>query len=176
MSDAYIGEIRLFSFDRIPRGWLICAGQLLQIRQYSAVFSLLSTMYGGDGKTTFGLPDLRGRVPIGAYGTLQQGPAGLAYAAGAETVPLGATMLPPHSHHLQACSLDGTGKSVTGAVYAAIPAASNVSLYAPFGSSPFPIDSSVFASVGGGAAHNNMQPFLTLTYAIAVVGVYPTRD
>lgn len=175
MAESYLGEIRLFAFDRIPIDWQSCDGRLLQISTYQALYSLLGVAYGGDGRTTFGLPDLRGRVPVSATTTQKTLPYGLGCSSGAETVTVTTSTMPAHNHNFNANSNEGTGISVRGAIYAAVPAAANAFLYAPFAQTPFPIDASMLANAGAGAAHNNMQPYLALSYAICTAGLYPTR-
>ena len=166
----FLGEIRLFGFNFAPRGWALCHGQLLPISQNTALFSLLGTMYGGDGRTTFELPDLRGRVPIG-FG---QGP-GLAdhtqgEAGGAEQVTLLAAQLPPHQHTVAASST-ATTKNPTNALPAKTLAR------APYGTTADRTMHPAMASGGGsGAPHDNMQPYLVANWCIALEGIYPARN
>lgn len=177
MSEPFIGEIRLYPFNFAPRNWALCQGQLLAISQNTALFSLLGTNFGGDGRSSFGLPDLRGAVPAGAG----QGPGLSAYSvgqtAGAATVTLNQSQMPSHNHTFNADTAEGTatassnallakaakgprGEQVLGQVYS--PNGPNVAM-APLGAS------------GGGQPHNNMQPYLTLNYCIALAGVFPIR-
>lgn len=174
MAEPFLGQIKIFAFNRIPRGWLNCDGQLLQIRAFSALFSLIGITYGGDGKTTFAVPDLRGRVAVAAASASKSSTYYLGASGGVESVALSMTATPSHTHSVNVNTSEGTLTNVRGAIYAAVPAAANTNLYAPF-STPFAIDASMLANAGGGAGHNNMQPYLALTYAIACMGVYPSR-
>src|SRR4051812_17050146 len=152
MADQYIGEIRAFAFNFAPLGWAKCEGQLLPINQNQALFSLLGNFYGGDGRITFALPDLRGRVAIGVSATHAQGQAG-----GEETHTLTVTELPAHSHRAHANASTGNSNSPTENVWAANPNAYRTSGTAN-------MDANAIASTGGGAAHNTMQPFLALNH------------
>ncbi|PKN56194.1 MAG: phage tail protein [Deltaproteobacteria bacterium HGW-Deltaproteobacteria-14] len=166
MSEPFIGEIRIFAGNFAPRGWAFCNGQLLSIAQNTALFSLLGTTYGGNGIQTFGLPDLRGRVPVG-FG---QGP-GLSNHAqgqqyGAEQVTLTAAQLPAHTHNLEA-ALPDPEPSLTPTP--AVPTAYD---QAP-GSAKAAFPSS---SAGGGQPVSVTQPTLTLNFIIALFGIYPSRS
>lgn len=170
MTDPYLGEIRPFGFSFAPAGWALCQGQLLSIAQNTALFSLLGTQYGGDGTTTFALPDLRGRVPIG-FG---QGP-GLpnhiqGETGGAEAVTLTSAQTPAH-HHPVAAASNATTKNPSGAVPAFTTAASSYGTTADLTMSP-----TMTASSGGNQPHDNMQPYLVTNWCIALQGVYPPRD
>jgi microcystin-dependent protein len=166
--DPFIGELRLLPFNFAPKGWALCAGQLLPINQNQALFSLLGTTYGGDGRTTFALPDLRGRVPVGAG----QLPPGSDYPLGAtggqETVELTTRQLPEHAHAVNASSAAATTKSphrtfpAGGGAYAAT---QNVRMKA-----------AMIGPTGGGEGHENRQPYLVLNWVIALQGIYPARD
>ncbi|QIG39692.1 phage tail protein [Microbacterium sp. 4R-513] len=167
--DPFIGEIRCFGFNFAPRGWALCNGQLLSISQNTALFSLLGTMYGGNGQTTFGLPDLRGRTSLG-FG---QGP-GLTNRtqgelAGSEAVTLTAGALPPHGHTV-AASATATTKNPSGSLPAVTGAGSSYGTTTDLTMSPSMIG-------GGGSAqpHDNMQPYLVLNWCIALEGVFPSR-
>ncbi|MBB5753922.1 phage tail protein [Prosthecomicrobium pneumaticum] len=171
--EPYIGEIRPFSFGSIPNGWLACDGAVLRIIEpYKALFALLGNRYGGDGVTTFGLPDLRGRVPVGASTTRDYS---LAAVGGAADVTLAIDQLPSHDHALQVSMGLGNSASVRGTLYAAVPDQLG-KLYAPFGDKPFPIDSDMLAPAGGGGPHSNMQPYLAISFCIAFTGDYPSPD
>jgi microcystin-dependent protein len=164
--DPFIGEIRLVAFAFAPRGWAFCAGQLLPINQNQALFALLGTTYGGDGQTTFALPDLRGRVAVG------MGAAGSAYPLGAsggqETVKLGVVQVPSHSHPVRAHNDPATTKNPTGAV----PASGGA--YAPTQNAK--MNSVMLGKTGGGQAHENRQPYLSLNYIIALEGIFPSQN
>ena len=157
-----VGEIRLFAGTFAPRGWEFCHGQLISMSRNSALFSVLGTTYGGNGQTTFGLPDLRGRAPAG-FGP---GP-GLTYRAlgeqsGAEIATLAASQLPAHAHTLTTAGGVG-GVSDSGKAVAA-------------GSTEGTVGKVATSSVGGGQPHNNMPPYLGLNYIICMYGIYPSRS
>jgi microcystin-dependent protein len=175
MADPYLGEIKLFSFQKVPQGWAQCAGQLLPINQNQVLFSLLGTTYGGDGRTNFALPDLRGRAPLAAFGAVKMAPYGLGVAAGADKVALTINNIPQHSHTIQATTVTGTTSSVSGGIYAAVKTPSEQNLYAPVATPTVPIDPDTVQSAGGAQAHSNMQPYLAMCYCIAIEGVYPPR-
>jgi microcystin-dependent protein len=165
--DPFIGEIRLVPFTFAPQGWALCDGRLLPINQNQALFSLLGTSFGGDGKTTFALPDLRGRVPVGAG----QGATGSSYdvgaAGGQEAVKLATSQLPAHSHAVRAHGGASTTKSPVGAV----PASGGA--FAPTQNAK--MAAAMLAQSGGGQMHENRQPYLVLNYVIALQGVFPSR-
>lgn len=171
MSEPFLGEIRPFAFTFVPRGWASCAGQLLSIAQNSALFSILGTTYGGDGRTTFALPDLRDRVPIAAG----SGPGLSARipgeTGGSPSVTLTSAQLPAHTHVPVAQSQPGTTGSATGDVWARD--AGGGKLYAVQGGAPMAADA--LAASGGGAAHDNLQPGLAIQFCIAIEGIYPSR-
>lgn len=177
MADSYIGEIRLLSFNYAPRGWALCNGQLLPINQNQALFSLLGTQYGGDGRVNFALPNLVGRVAIGAG----QG-AGLqnyviGQAGGSATAALNVANLPPHTHTLNATTVVGSSNNPSGKLLA-VPAVSPrlATLYGTPGGSEASLAADVLSSSGGGQPHTNMQPSTVLNYCIALVGIYPSRN
>ncbi|WP_155297477.1 phage tail protein [Deinococcus kurensis] len=167
MSEPFIGEIRLTGFNFAPLGWALCNGQVLSIMQNQALFSLLGTTYGGDGRVTFALPNLQGRMPIHAGNGYQLGQAG-----GAINHTLTLAELPQHTHTVQASSQAGTTPVPTGAVLAAPAHGGN--LYSSGAASAALVGSTVGAA-GGGQSHTNMQPSLVLNYIIALQGIYPSR-
>jgi microcystin-dependent protein len=179
MSEPFVGEIKLVGFNFNPRGFANCDGQLLQVSSHSALFSLLGTMYGGDGRITFGLPDLRGRVPIhtGTGAGLTARTQGS--RAGQETVTLNANQIPAHSHARGTLSIPSTtavGNQTPPDGH--IPATandgeSNYSDAKPTGSIEV---TGATSTAGGGQGHDNMPPFLTIRFVIALQGVYPSRD
>lgn len=173
MSEPFIGEIRAFGFNFAPRGWATCDGQLLGISPNTALFSLLGTTYGGNGQTTFALPDLRGRVPIHAG----QGPGLSPYTqgqvGGTEAVTLGTGELPAHSHGVRAASQANSIRPLN-AVLAPV-ASSGFSTYAS-ATDGTPMNPDMVAPTGGGQPHANVQPYLVLNYCIALEGIFPARN
>lgn len=173
MADPFLAEIRLFAGNFAPVGWATCDGQLLPISQNTALFSLLGTQYGGDGKSTFALPNLRQRAPLGAG----QGP-GLSErlqgeAGGQASVTLTAAELPAHSHDMRASGAAATTSSPNGNTLAV-----SVSPTPPYiGPAPLlPMGAAVLSGAnGGGQAHNNVQPYLELNFIIALQGIFPPR-
>jgi microcystin-dependent protein len=166
MAQPYVGEIRIFAGNFAPVGWMFCEGQLLPISEYETLFNLIGTTYGGDGQSTFGLPDLRGRIP------LHQGNGfTLAQTGGAETVTLTVSQIPSHSHPLLATSNMGNQTSPTNNVLAQ---SSVTSLYiedTPTANlSPLAI-----ASTGGSQPHNNFQPYLCVDFIISLFGIFPSQ-
>jgi microcystin-dependent protein len=176
--DPYLGELKLIPYQQIlPDGWKECDGALLPIAQNQALFALLGTNYGGDGRTTFGIPDLRGRTPVCCNYVLapKKAPYGVATVGGAESVTLTQAQIPQHNHNINVSSKTGTQTSVKNNIYAGVPTSANASLYAPFGTTPFAIDASSFIAAGGSQPHDNMQPYLALKWIIAVLGIFPPR-
>ncbi len=164
MSDPFLSEIRLFSFAYAPKGWAMAAGQQLPINQNQALYSLLGTTYGGNGQTTFALPDLRGRAPmhVGKGHTLGE-------RSGAPTVTLAMSELPTHSHALNAVNSTPSANDPSNALLGAAP------IYA----SPANLAAMSPGSItvtGGSEPHENMQPFLTLNFCIALQGSFPAQD
>ncbi len=171
MSEPFVGEIRMFAGNFAPRGWAFCDGQLLAVSQNDALFSLLGTIYGGDGRTTFGLPDLRGRVPIHAGTGPGLSPRRLGAKAGAENVTLTTNQLPSHTHPVQGTSdpADSTDPATR------LPAqATTINLFAS--SAPtVNFASQAVPNVGGSRSHTNLMPFLCINFIIALFGIYPSR-
>jgi microcystin-dependent protein len=165
MADPFLSEIRLMSFIYPPRGWALCNGQLLPINQNQALFSLLGTTFGGNGQTNFALPDLRDRVPIhvGSGHTLGE-------RAGETAHTLSLAELPQHVHVLQGTSENGTALTPAGNLLART---TNFMYHAPDINVKAASAASV-GSVGGSQAHQNMQPFLTISFCIALEGIYPS--
>ena len=170
MADAFIAEIKIFAGNFAPRGWAFCNGQLLPIAQNTALFSLVGTIYGGDGRTTFGLPDLRGRTPMHPGNGPGLTGRRLGQRGGVRDVTLTTAQMPAHRHAVQATTNDATETNPQGQLLAA-PAEPT---YAP------PVDLTEMAAeldaVGGGQAHTNMQPYIQMNYIIALTGTYPSRN
>ncbi|HEY0832747.1 MAG TPA: tail fiber protein [Azospirillum sp.] len=179
--DNFVGEIRLMPFNWAPSGWVLCQGQLLTIQQNIALYSLIGTLYGGDGKTTFAVPDLRGRVPVHRnYNNLsvntqfQVGTQG-----GAEQVTLTQAQVPSHLHSFGAYNGAADQLPPLGNLLAQPPAVSTISppnLYSTVASTVVTLDPSSISVSGSSAAHPNVQPFIVLNYMIATTGIYPSRD
>jgi microcystin-dependent protein len=167
MAEPFLSEIRLMSFNFAPKGWAMCNGQLLPINQNQALFALLGTTFGGDGRTTFALPDLRGRVPIheGAGFTLGQ-------KGGEQAHTLSISELPSHTHFANASNNAGSTNATSGNV---LGNSSPNSLFGPVQNLGAMTPATV-ANVGGSQAHLNMQPYLTLTFCIALQGIFPSQN
>ena len=173
MSDPFVAEIRAVPFNFAPRGWATCNGQLLPISQNTALFSLLGTTYGGDGKSNFALPNLQGCAPMHPG----QGPGlslhDLGEQGGESFVTLLETQMPAHTHGIKALVTPGTTASPAGASFAKGPGTS--SLYGPASGTPSTLAPQALAPNGSNLPHNNMQPYLTLNFIIAMQGIYPPR-
>jgi microcystin-dependent protein len=169
MAEPFLSEIRIMSFVYAPQGWALCNGQLLPINQNQALFSLLGTTYGGDGRVNFALPDLRGRVPIHMGAGFTQGERG-----GEQAHTLSIAEIPTHVHLLQGSSTPGNapGPSTPGPN---VLANSVNQIYGPPNNLVTPNAASV-TNVGGSQAHLNMQPFLTLSFCIALQGIFPSPN
>lgn len=172
MSEPFLGEIRAFAFAFAPRGWAICAGQLLPIAQNTALFSILGVTYGGDGRSTFALPDLRGNVPIGQGSGPGLSPRPLGEQGGASSVTLTGSQLPMHSHAALANAAAGNSGEAPAHDWAADAGGSSV--YAAGADAQMAADT--LGTSGGGQAHDNMQPSLAVNYCIALSGIYPPRS
>ncbi|TJY42784.1 phage tail protein [Cohnella pontilimi] len=172
--DPYVGEIRIFAGNFAPKGWALCDGSLLSIQTNTALFSLLGTTYGGNGKTNFALPDLRGRAPM-HFGTGQGlTPRSLGESGGSASVQLTVQQMPSHNHVPNCVAGASDQMSPAGAEWGnATAGRQSPSLY----SSKFdtPMSPQAIGATGGGAPHNNMQPYLVLNYIIALQGVFPPR-
>jgi len=173
MSDAFVGEIRLIATNFAPNGWALCNGQLLMISQNTALYALLGTRYGGDGKTTFALPDFRNKVPM-QYG---QGPGltnrTLGQTVGSATVTLMTSEVPPHTHAANAAGAQTTANP-QGAIWANSGGATGRPLYATANAS-VPMSPQAIGVTGGSQPHNNMQPYVGLNFIIALQGIFPPR-
>jgi len=179
MADPFVAEIRIFPFNFSPRGWAFCNGQLMPISQNTALFSLLGTTYGGDGKSNFALPNLQGSAPMhpGQGGGLSL--HNLGEMSGSETITLLQTEMPIHNHLVQATTINGNSDQPAGAILAR----GNFSFQGSSGSVPLysndapdtDMNLQALQVAGADLPHNNMQPYLTLNYCIALQGVFPAR-
>ncbi len=169
MSEPFLGQIILAGFNFPPRGFAKCDGQILPITQNQSLFSLLGTTYGGDGRTTFGLPDLRGRTPL----HLDNGHP-LGQKAGVQDVPLSLNQMPLHDHTARASATDGNVPAPGGGILSR----SLNEMYRPPGASPTTVAmrAGSITNEGDGLGHENMQPFLILNFVIALTGVFPSRN
>ncbi len=175
MSEPFLAEVRIVGFNFAPRGWAFCDGQILPISQNQSLYSLLGTTYGGDGRTSFALPDLRGRTPI-HVGSSNGTQHTLGQKSGEETHTLAANEMPQHNHGMNAVTETANVPSPAGAYYAGSPGGTPIytaqnptNLNQSLGSGSIP-------NVGGGQAHNNMQPYIALNFCIALQGLFPSRN
>ncbi len=165
MAQPYVGEIRIFAGNFAPAGWMFCAGQLLPISENETLFQLVGTTYGGDGQSTFALPDLRGRVPV------HQGNGFiLAETGGAEDVTLTVAQMPAHTHPLRATTAAGTAASPLGSVLAAS-GSSNVYRAGP---GAVALSDQAVGQIGGSQPHTNVQPYLCVDFIISLFGIFPS--
>jgi microcystin-dependent protein len=171
MASPFIGEIMMFGGNFAPRNWAFCDGQILSIAQNTALFSLLGTTYGGDGRTTFALPDLRGRIPI--HVGAGPGLSGRSWGqkGGQESVTLTTQQLPSHQHTQRGTDSEATSADPTDGLAAK---AQNIT----YNSTGSPVDMNAASSgnTGGSQPHNNMQPYLCVNFVIALLGVFPSRN
>jgi microcystin-dependent protein len=171
MADPFVAEIRIFPFNFAPKGWAWCDGQLMPLSQNTALFSLLGTTYGGDGKSTFALPDLQGRAPMHPG----QGPGlslhDLGETGGSETVSLLESEIPSHSHSYSVSGQIGLGNTPAAQMFAV---GDGINLYAP-ANNLTPMAPESLAPAGGDQPHNNLMPYLTFYFCIALQGVFPPR-
>jgi microcystin-dependent protein len=166
MSEPFLSEIKIVSFNFPPKGWALCNGQLLPINQNQALFALLGTTYGGNGQTNFALPNLRGRVPIhmGSGHTLGE-------AAGSTSVTINIQQLPTHPHALNVNNGVGNATSPPGTILSKAPANT---FAAP--TNLVPMNPASVSNIGGSQPHNNMMPYLVLNFIIALQGIFPSRN
>ena len=173
MSDPFVAEIRIFPFNFAPTGWAFCNGQLLPISQNTALFALLGTTYGGDGKSTFALPNMQGNAPMQPGQGQGLSLRDLGEMSGVETITLLVSEIPVHTHTLSGTGEDGTQGSLTATVIPATSVGGNA--YQSNTSGLQPMNFNSLPPAGGGLPHNNMQPYLTLNFCIALQGVFPQR-
>jgi microcystin-dependent protein len=173
MSNPFLAEIRIFPFNFAPKGWAFCNGQLMPISQNTALFSLLGTNYGGDGKSNFALPNIQGSAPMHPG----QGPGlslhDLGETGGSDTVTLLQSEMPAHSHGVTASNQQGTDQSPINEMFAG--GVGGIALYAAPGSIT-QLASNALTPAGGNQPHNNLMPYLTLNFCIALQGVFPARS
>lgn len=173
MSEPFVGEIRMFGGNFAPAGWALCSGQLMAIAENDTLFTLIGTTYGGDGQQTFGLPDLQGRIPVHAG----QGPGisqsyTLGEKAGVESVTLTTQQTPIHNHAFLASADAASGVSGANSVLAAPPSVAPYFAAAPDSS----LGTQSIGSTGGSQPHDNMMPFLTVSFIISLFGIFPTQN
>ena len=174
MADPFVAEIRIFAGNFAPTGWAFCNGQLLPISQNTALFSLIGTFYGGDGKTTFALPNLQGRAPMHQGAGPGLTPRDLGESSGSDTVTLIASEMPSHTHAMVATASPASARAPADSALARsrngnayqTQTTQNIAAMAP----------TAIASAGGSLPHNNLQPYLTLTFIIALQGIFPPRS
>ena len=170
MAQPYVGEIRMFAGTFAPAGWMFCAGQLLPISENETLFNLIGTTYGGDGQSTFALPDLRGRVPV-HQGTGAQSSFPIGQLGGVETVTLTTAQMPAHSHPMLASSAISTlatpQNNVTGQAAAKLYHAGNPSVF---------LNPQSVTTTGGSQPHDNFQPYLCVSFIISLFGIFPSQS
>ncbi|WP_158822878.1 phage tail protein [Granulicella sp. S156] len=175
MSSSFVGEIEIFGFNFAPQGWALCAGQLLPISQNTALFSLLGTQYGGDGKSTFGLPNLQGTIPV----SQGQGPGlsdyNMGETGGTETVTLTINQIPIHAHNLAASAVGGKIETPSAATVLGV-TERGTEPYAAAPTAGATMNTNIVGTAGGSLPHNNMMPYLTLNYCISLYGIFPARS
>jgi microcystin-dependent protein len=171
MSEQFLGEVRIFGFNFAPRGWALCNGQMLGISQNQPLFALLGTTFGGDGRTTFALPDLRGRVPLHADGSQFTLGSRAGEATHATTIP----ELPVHPHAIVADDSPAAADGQKPEANRRLSQSSGTNVYGAYAAAtPMAVDA--IGMTGGGTGHENMQPFLALVVCIALTGIFPSRD
>lgn len=192
MVDPFLGQITIYAFNFAPQGWALCHGQLLPISQNTALFALLGTTFGGDGKSTFALPDLQGRVPIGVGQGLGLTEYVVGQEDGSETIVLNTSEMASHAHAFDSSAMQGTLRCYDGRgnqrdATGNVPAVESAGVTAAF-SDAAPLTSNLASGAvavtgalaltptGGGQPHANLQPFLVLNYCIAMSGIFPSRS
>ena len=167
MSDPFLGEIKIVGFNYAPQGWAMCNGQLLPINQNQALFSLLGTIYGGNGQTTFALPNFRGRVPV-HFGNGHN----IGEAAGSSAVTISQQTMPAHIHFCNVTNNDASEANPTGT---SLLSKSVANSFGPFGAATT-MNNQTIGNVGGSQPHTNQQPYLVLNFIIALQGVFPSQN
>jgi microcystin-dependent protein len=168
MAQPYVGEIRIFAGNFAPVGWMFCEGQLLPISENETLFQLIGTTYGGDGQSTFALPDLRGRIPLHQGGSVT-----LAETGGAEEITLTTQQIPAHTHALLATGNIATGNAAADNLFAG---GTGATLF-PYGTDQptTTLHPSAIGSVGGSQPHNNFQPYLCVDFIVSLFGIFPSQ-
>jgi len=174
MSEPFIGEIRIFGFNWNPRNWALCNGQLLAISQNTALFAIIGTQFGGDGRTTMGLPYLQGRAPMHAGNGPGLTPRPEGSFGGGNSVQLAATQIPAHTHTIAVDLNDGTVTDPLGCFPAKTPKPTKA--YAEDSSTLEPMNGAQLGAAGASGAHENRQPYLTVNFCIALQGLFPSRN
>ncbi len=169
MSTPYIGEIRMVGFNFAPQGWALCNGQLLAIAQNDALFNLIGTTYGGDGQTTFALPDLQGRIPLHMGSGPALTPRTIGQVGGSENVTLTTNQLPAHAHTPQAHSANGSQSSPQNALWAGSPAAGYSA-----NAAAIPMNNTLIGATGGSQPHTNVMSFQAINFVISLFGIFPS--
>lgn len=175
MAEPFIGQMIMTGFNFAPRGYALCSGQLLSIAQNTALFSLLGTYYGGDGRVTFGLPDMRGRIPNHQGQGLGLTPRTLGEQSGAETVTLISSEMPTHNHQVMTTNVAGALPSPGGNFIAASSDGNASASFRPT-SDGSTLNPQTVGLAGGSQPHPNMQPYLVISFSIALEGIYPSRN
>lgn len=168
MSNPYVGEIRMFGGSFAPAGWAFCAGQLMPISQNDTLFNLIGTTYGGDGQETFGIPDLQGRIPIHQGTTFTIGESG-----GSESVTLSTTQIPTHNH-VPLCQTAAGGQGPQNGVWAATTSSQIYSNAAPTSGTNF--NPGALQNTGGSQPHDNMMPYLVVSFILSLFGIFPSQN
>lgn len=175
MSAPFVAEIRMFACNFAPAGWAYCDGQLMALSQNTALFSLVGTFYGGDGKSTFALPDMQGRSPVSQGQSTTGTEYFLGELWGSKDVQLIQSEIPGHTHSVKATTLSGDSGVATGAAWGSAQTFRGQKMYASPVTTSALMHPGALASMGGGLPHNNMQPYLGLNFCIALQGVFPAR-
>ncbi len=178
MSDPFVGEIKMVGFNYAPRGWAFCNGQVMSIAQNTALFSLLGTTYGGNGTTTFALPDLRSRVPIHPGQGTGLSPYVQGQLGGTENVTLTQQQMPAHNHLINASKESGTAASPANASLAVASVPSTGDPVSTYNTGPLDVtlSSGTVSTIGGSQPHPNIQPYLCVYFIIALQGIFPSRN
>jgi len=176
MAEPFLAEVRIFPCNFAPKGWATCDGQIMAISQNTALFSLVGTTYGGDGRVTFALPNLQGRTPVQPGQGPGLSPRDLGEQGGSATVTLLTTEMPSHNHNARASSNDGTLPGPSTNAWAIPGADRDLFIYQAGATNPVNMAPDALGIAGGSQPHNNLMPYLALTYCIALQGIFPQRS